>query len=145
MSKYSLIPPSTVFQLPNTFRMDEYMESERELWALFPESDGLRVNFVQIGLTAWLFVGVPDHSSELADGETYLLLPCPDYTMRSIRMRRCRRLTLSEYRMGQLTAIKLMGRMGEARQVMREIGDRIMGEEVLQEAKERLREIQGEG
>ena len=42
--------------------------------------------------------------------------------MRPIRMGARRRLTLSEYRMGHLTAIKLMGRMNEAAEIMREVG-----------------------
>jgi len=58
--------------------------------------------------------------------------------MRPIRMQACRRLTLSEYRMGHLTAIKLVGKMNEAVDVMREIGTRILGAEVLEEAQARL-------
>ena len=60
--------------------------------------------------------------------------------MRPIRMRACRRLTLSEYRMGHLTAIKLVGKVNEAGEVMREIGCQILGEEVLSEAQARLAE-----
>jgi hypothetical protein len=60
--------------------------------------------------------------------------------MRPIRMRACRRLTLSEYRMGHLTAIKLLGKVNEAGEVMREIGCQILGEEVLSEAQARLSE-----
>ena len=63
--------------------------------------------------------------------------------MRPIRMRACRRLTLSEYRMGHLTAIKLVGKVNEAGEVMREIGCQILGEEVLSEAQARLRERAG--
>jgi hypothetical protein len=55
-------------------------------------------------------------------------------------MRACRRLTLSEYRMGHLTAIKLVGKVNEAGEVMREIGCQILGEEVLSEAQARLTE-----
>ena len=47
-------------------------------------------------------------------------MPCADYTMRPIRMRAVRRLTLSEYRMGHLTAVKLVGKVNEAGEVMRE-------------------------
>jgi hypothetical protein len=60
--------------------------------------------------------------------------------MRPIRMQACRRLTLSEYRMGHLTAIKLVGKVNEAGEVMREIGCQILGEEVLSEAQARLSE-----
>jgi hypothetical protein len=67
-------------------------------------------------------------------------MPCGDFAMRPIRMRACRRLTLSEYRMGHLTAIKLVGKVNEAGEVMREIGCQILGEEVLSEAQARLAE-----
>lgn len=138
MSDFVFLEPNAAFPLPKSFDFAEYIETERELWALFPETDGRRVNFVQIGLTAQIFAEVPDNGSEMRDDETYLLMPCEDYTMRPIRMRACRRLTLSEYRMGHLTAIKLMGRVNEAGEVMREIGAQILGNEVIQEAQARL-------
>jgi hypothetical protein len=140
VSRYSFIEPNAAFPLPPTFNFDEYIETERELWALFPETDGRRVNFVQVGLTAMIYAEVQDTGSELALDETYILMPCPDFTMRPIRMRACRRLTLSEYRMGHLTAIKLVGKVNEAGEVMREIGCQILGEEVLHEAQARLAE-----
>ena len=140
MSDYTFIEPHAAFPLPATFNFDEYIETERELWALFPETDGRRVNFVQIGLTAMIYAEVQDNGSELQFDETYILMPCADFTMRPIRMRACRRLTLSEYRMGHLTAIKLVGKVNEAGEVMREIGCQILGEEVLQEAQSRLSE-----
>ena len=140
VSEYAFIEPNAAFPLPATFNFDEYIETERELWALFPETDGRRVNFVQVGLTAMIYAEVPDDGSELAIDETYILMPCGDYTMRPIRMQGCRRLTLSEYRMGHLTAIKLLGRVNEAGEVMREIGCQILGEEVLEEAQARMAE-----
>lgn len=140
MSEYTFIEPNAAFPLPATFNFDEYIETERELWALFPETDGRRVNFVQIGLTAMIYAEVPDTNAELAFDETYILMPCGDFSMRPIRMRACRRLTLSEYRMGHLTAIKLVGKVNEAGEVMREIGCQILGEEVLAEAQARLNE-----
>jgi hypothetical protein len=140
VSQYSFIEPNAAFPLPATFNFDEYIETERELWALFPETDGRRVNFVQVGLTAMIYAEVPDGGSELALDETYILMPCGDFTMRPIRMRACRRLTLSEYRMGHLTAIKLVGKVNDAGEVMREIGCQILGEEVLHEAQARLAE-----
>ena len=140
MSEYTFIEPNAAFPLPATFHFDEYIETERELWALFPETDGRRVNFVQIGLTAMIYAEVPDSGAELGLDETYILMPCADYAMRPIRMRACRRLTLSEYRMGHLTAIKLLGKVNEAGDVMREIGCQILGEEVLSEAQARLSE-----
>jgi hypothetical protein len=140
VSHYSFIEPNAAFPLPPTFNFDEYIETERELWALFPETDGRRVNFVQVGLTAMIYAEVPETGSELGLDETYILMPCGDFTMRPIRMRACRRLTLSEYRMGHLTAIKLVGKVNEAGEVMREIGCQILGEEVLHEAQARLSE-----
>src|SRR3974377_1755632 len=104
MSQYAFLYPSSWFQLPASFNWNDYIETERELWALFPETDGRRVNFIQAGLTAQIFAEVPDDGSMLVVGETYVLMPCGDCTMRPIRMRACRRLTLSEYRMGHLTA-----------------------------------------
>jgi hypothetical protein len=59
--------------------------------------------------------------------------------MRPIRMEACRRLTLSEYRMGHLTAVKLLGKMTEAGEVMRHVGAQILGDEVLEEVESRLR------
>ena len=144
MSHYAFIEPRAAFPLPPTFNFDEYIETERELWALFPETDGRRVNFVQIGLTAMIYGEMHDDGSELALDETYILMPCADYTMRPIRMRGLRRLTLSEYRMGHLTAVKLVGKVSEAGEVMREIGCQILGEEVLHEAQARLTENSGE-
>jgi hypothetical protein len=140
MSQYAFLDPSASFPLPETFDWDEYIETERELWALFPETDGRRVNFVQIGLTAQIFAEVKEDGSELGPDETYILMPCEDFTMRPIRMEACRRLTLSEYRMGHLTAVKLLGKMTEAGDVMREVGTQILGEEVLEEVEARLRE-----
>ena len=94
MSEYTFIEPNAAFPLPATFNFDEYIETERELWALFPETDGRRVNFVQIGLTAMIYAEVPDTGAELAFDETYILMPCEDFAMRPIRMRACRRLDL---------------------------------------------------
>ena len=140
MSQYAFIDPSEAFALPASFNFGQYIETERELWALFPETDGRRVNFVQIGLTAQIYAESPEHGGELDADETYILMPCEDRTLRPIRMEACRRLTLSEYRMGHLTAIKLMGKINEAADVMREIGCQILGDEVLSEVEARLRE-----
>src|SRR6266496_4165178 len=119
MSQFAFLDPTSWFPLPKTFKWDEYIETEKELWALFPESDGRRVNFVQIGLTARIFAEVPEDGSELEPDQTYILMPCADRTMRPIRMEACRRLTLSEYRMGHLTAVKLLGKISEAGEVIR--------------------------
>jgi hypothetical protein len=138
VSEFVFLEPGTSFPLPGSFNFDEYIETERELWALFPETDGRRVNFIQAGLTAQIYAEVPDDGSSLGSDETYVLMPCGDCTMRPIRMRACRRLTLSEYRMGHLTAVKLLGKVNEASQVMREVGAQILGAEVLGEVQARL-------
>jgi hypothetical protein len=136
--------PGSAYALPPSFPFDEYIETERELWALFPETDGKRVNFVQIGLTATIFTEMLDDGSELTPDQIYLLMPCPDKTMRPLRMESCRRLTLSEYRMGHLTAVKLMGRVSEAGLLMRDIGCEILGPEVMEEVESRLRNNNGD-
>ena len=140
MSQYAFIDPGAAYALPASFNYREYIETEQELWALFPETDGRRVNFVQIGLTAQIYAESPDHGGELDPDETYILMPCADRTLRPIRMEACRRLTLAEYRMGHLTAVKLMGRIYEAAEVMRDIGCQILGDEVLGEVAARLRD-----
>jgi len=144
LSTYAFLEPGSSYPLPPSFDYEEYIETERELWALFPETDGKRVNFVQIGLTATIFTEVFDDGSELEHHETYILMPCRDNTMKPIRMASSRRLTLSEYRMGHLTAVKLMGKVAQAGEVMREIGYEILGPEVIGEVEARLRETEGE-
>jgi hypothetical protein len=139
LSEYAFLDPGAFYRLPSSFDYEEYIETERELWALFPETDGKRVNFIQVGLTAQIFAEVPEDASELGPGQTYVLMPCPDRTMRPLRMAPCRRLTLSEYRMGHLTAVKLIGRMSEAREILMEIGHEILGPEVIEEVEARLR------
>src|SRR5260370_36743026 len=140
MSQYAFLEPGSFYPLPASFHYAEYAEAERELWALFPETDGKRVNFVQIGLTAAIYTEVPDDGTELLPGETYILMPCPDGAMRPIRMEARRRLTLSEYRMGHLTALKLMGRINQTGEIVREIGFQILRAEVVEEAEARLRD-----
>jgi hypothetical protein len=140
VSQYAFLDPSSSYPLPGSFDYHAYIEAERELWALFPETDGKRVNFVQVGLTAQVYTEVCEDGSELEPNETYILMPCPDGTMRPIRMEARRRLTLSEYRMGHLTAVKLLGKVSEASDIMREIGCEILGPEVLGEVEARLRD-----
>jgi hypothetical protein len=140
VSQYSFLRADSSFPLPRSFNFRDYIDTERELWALFPETEGKRVNFVQVGLTAVIFAGVHDDGAELDADETFILMPCPDQTLRPIRMKACRRLTLSEYRMGHLTAIKLAGKLNLASDVMQQIGSLILGAEVLEEAEARMRQ-----
>lgn len=96
---------------------------------LFPETDGQRVNFCQTGLTAQLCVEAPEDDSELTAGETYFLMPCSDGVMRPHR-----RLSLSEYRMSHLTALKVAGNLHGAAEIMDRVHLQILGPEVADEA-----------
>lgn len=131
--KHSLtfLPSDAIFQLSVTFSFADYIDAERELWALFPESEGRRVNFIQTGLMASLYIEVTDDGSELLDSETYVLMPHSDNTMRPIRMIAVRRLSLDEFRLCMYTALKLGSRAVEG--AVREAGNYIAGEELLAE------------
>lgn len=130
MSRYSFIDPEAAYQLPKSFNYSEYIEIEQEMWALFPETDGKRVNFCQLGLTAKIFVESPDHG-ELRDEETYFLMPCPDRMLRPVRMRQVRRLTLEEFRMSHITAIRLADKLAGTTRVLEEVHLQILGPEIL--------------
>ena len=131
MSRFSFLDPSSSFALPKSFNYSDYIETERELWALFPETDGKRVNFCQMGLTAQIFVESPG-SEELAHNETYFLMPCPGGDLRPVRMKALRRLTLEEFRMSHITAIRLADKLNGTGKVMDEIHLRILGPEILE-------------
>ncbi len=131
VSAYSFLDPAIAYALPRHFNFDGYIETENEFWALFPETHGLRVNFCQLGLTAQIYVESTAPEAELADNETYFLMPCPDRTMRPMRMRALRRLTLSEYRMSHMTAIRLREHLESAGRVMDEVHLRILGPEII--------------
>ena len=137
MSVFAFLNPKSVYPLPRGFNYKEYIETERELWAFFPETLGRRVNFCQLGLTAQVYIETREDGSELSGGETYLLMPCPDLTLRPIRMRPCRRMTLAEFRTTHLTTLKLAGKLNEAAGIMREIDLHILGPEIMEEV-ERL-------
>lgn len=130
MSYFSFLDPASSFALPSNFDFGEYIDTEREMWALFPETEGKRVNFCQMGLTAQIFVesGARD---ELAGDETYFLMPCADRTLRPIRMKAVRRLTLDEFRLSHLTAIRLAERLDGTRSVMEAVHLQILGPEIL--------------
>src|SRR5205085_2745157 len=84
------------------FILTNYFETEREFWALFPETQGKRVNFCQIGLTAQLYTEVSDSGEELKSNEVYFLMPCEDRHMRPVRMQAVRHLSVSEYRVSRM-------------------------------------------
>ena len=130
MSSYSFIEPDSAYPLPKSFDYSDYIETEQEMWALFPETEGKRVNFCQLGLTAKIFVE-SGSAGELADDETYFLMPCPDRKLRPVRMRQVRRLTLDEFRMSHITAIRLADKLTGTNRVLEEIHMRILGPEIL--------------
>src|SRR5437764_12452235 len=107
MSSRGLLDPGSSYPLPSSFILTDYFETEHEFWALFPETEGKRVNFCQIGLTAQLYTEVSDSGEELGTNEVYFLMPCSDRSMRPVRMAPVRHLTVSEFRMSRLTALKL--------------------------------------
>ncbi len=132
--RFAFLDPNTAYVLPRSFDFDDYIETEQELWALFPETEGKRVNFCQLGLTAQIYVETADDGSDLAEGETYFLMPCSDRTMRPVRMKPSRRLTLTEFRMTHLTAMKLMGKLEGTGPILDDVHMQVLGPEILGEA-----------
>ena len=128
---YAFLDPQAAFPLPKSFDYRDYIETEQEMWALFPETEGLRVNFCQMGLTARIFVESRG-AGALGDDETYFLMPCEDRTLRPVRMRPLRRLTLDEFRMSHLTAMRLAEKLTGTAQVMQKIHLQILGPEILE-------------
>jgi len=134
LSAYAFLDPRCKYRLPASFDYAEYIETEQELWALFPETDGQRVNFCQLGLTASLYIESPEDGSELKPGETYFLMPFADGTMRPLRMQVIRKLTLNEYRMSHLTALRLSDQLEDTGEIMDEVHLRILGPEIVGES-----------
>ena len=62
---------------------------------------------------------------------SYFLMPFPDCTMRPLRMRALRRLTLDEYRLSHFTAVRLREKLKPAGVVMDEVHLQILGPELL--------------
>lgn len=130
MSTVSFLEPSSCFPLPKSFDFNDYIDTEREMWALFPETDGKRVNFCQMGLTAQIFIESQE-AGDLGPTETYFLMPCEDLRLRPIRMKPVRRLTLEEFRMSHITAIRLAEKLNGTGRLMQEIHYQILGPEIL--------------
>src|ERR1043166_8586666 len=129
----ALLDPKSSFPLPNEFTLHDYLQTEHEFWALFPETQGKRVNFCQVGLTAQLYVDVVDQGSDLESNEAYFLLPCSDHHMRPVRMQAVRHLTVSEYRMSRLTALKLGFYLRDAGHILEQVHLEVLGSEVISE------------
>jgi hypothetical protein len=134
VADYSFLNPSTSFPLPARFDFDAYIHTEQEFWALFPETEGKRVNFSQSGLTARLYTEAAEDGSALKAEETYFLMPCADRHLRPVRMEPARRLTLEEFRMTHLTAIRLMNQMSGTGKILDQVHMLVLGAEVLEEA-----------
>jgi hypothetical protein len=132
----ALLDPKSSYPLPKDFTLCDYMETEREFWALFPETQGKRVNFCQVGLTAQLYTDVQDEGGDLQSNEAYFLLPCPDHQMRPVRMQAVRHLTLTEYRMSRLTALKLGVFMRSAGHIFEKVHLEVLGPEIMSEEQE---------
>jgi hypothetical protein len=130
VSDYSFLEPASAYPLPKSFNFSEYIETEQEMWALFPETEGRRVNFCQMGLTAHIFIE-SGNSGELGHDETYFLMPCADRMLRPLRMRQVRRLTRDEFRMSHITAIRLAEKLHGTAKVMEQIHMEILGPEIL--------------
>jgi hypothetical protein len=130
LSDYSFLEPGSAYPLPQSFNFGEYIETEQEMWALFPETEGKRVNFCQMGLTAHIFIESED-SGDLCGDETYFLMPCADRMLRPLRMRQVRRLTRDEFRMSHITAIRLAEKLSGTAKVLEQIHLEILGPEIL--------------
>ena len=127
VSAYSFLDPRCHYRLPENFDYPAYIETEQELWALFPETEGKRVNFCQLGLTASLYVEAVEDGSELRACETYFLMPFADRTMRPLRMQIVRKLTLAEYRLSHITALRMSEQLEDTGEIMDEVQLLILG------------------
>lgn len=134
----TLLPPDSAFQLPAAFNYAEYIDCEQELWALFPESTGKRVNFIQAGLSAFLYAEMVSDGTNLANEETYMLMPHPDGYLRPIRMKCVRRLSIDEYRLSTYTALKASAHVLDT--AFRQAASVILGEELLSHAQASARQ-----
>jgi|SRR5436305_908971 len=133
MAIRGLLDPGSSYPLPASFTLNDYFETEREFWALFPETQGKRVNFCQVGLTAQLYTEVSDSGDDLKSNEVYFLMPCADRSLRPVRMEALRHMTLGEYRMSRLTALKLGTFMQCASAILQHVHHEVLGAEIIGE------------
>jgi hypothetical protein len=133
VSSYMFLDPAVSFNLPHSFDFEGYIDAERELWAFFPETYGKRVNFCQLGLSARVYVEVPASDEAIGQDETYFLMPCEDGTLRPVRMRSERTLTLDEFRMSHLTAIRMGNKLLGTGKVLEEVHRQVLGAEIVGE------------
>jgi len=133
MASRAFLDPGSSYPLPADFTLHDYLETEREFWALFPETEGKRVNFCQIGLTAQLYTEVSESGEDLKNNEVYFLMPCADRSLRPVRMEAIRHLTVTEYRMSRHTALKLGAYMRTAASILEHVHLQVLGSELLAE------------
>ena len=138
MSSFAFLEPEAVFQLSRDFDFEGYIDVERELWAFFPETAGKRVNYCQVGLSARLFAEVEDNRQPLQLNETYFLMPCEDQTLRPVRMKSDRILTLDEFRMSHLTSIRMLHKLRGIGKLIDEVHRQVLGPELVAEIAQQL-------
>ncbi len=137
MSSFTFLDPAASFPLPRAFDFNAYIDTERELWAFFPETAGQRGNFCQLGLSARLYTEVPESEAPLGCDETYFLMPCEDWTIRPVRMRGERNLTLEEFRVSHMTSLRMMETLSGTGGLLAEVHLQVLGQELLDESSRR--------
>ena len=133
MSSFAFLEPEAIFQLSRDFDFEGYIDVERELWAFFPETAGKSVNYCQVGLSARLYAEVQDDRKPLQSDETYFLMPCEDQTLRPVRMKTERILTLDEFRMSHMTSMRMMQQLRGIGPLIEEVHRQVLGPEIVAE------------
>lgn len=133
--KLPFIEPDRSFAIPKNFQYERYIEIEREVWALFPDValQGKRVTVAQFGMSGFILAEIMDDGSELKNDETYVLMPCADYFMRFFRMKMMRRISTNEFRMVNLTSIRVAEYMVPLRDTLIFVQHMILGQDVIDE------------
>ncbi len=130
MTEFCFVHLRKAYWLAPNFDFGSYIRVERELWALFPETDGKRVSVVPFGLSASLAVSAHDDGSSLCPEEAYVLMPYPDGKMKPMRMTMVRRINLEEYRFAYHTLGRLKEMLPGLDYVNRSLNADIYGEEI---------------
>jgi hypothetical protein len=133
VSSFAFLDPEVTYKLSQDFDFQGYIDVERELWAFFPETAGKRVNYCQLGLSARLYAEIPDERNPLQADETYFLMPCEDRTLRPVRMKSERILTLDEFRMSHLTSMRMSHKLFGLGRLMDEVNREVLGPEIVAE------------
>jgi hypothetical protein len=126
----TLLPTDAAFPLSKSFDYGQYIDSEQELWALFPEVVGsASLSFRLALVSAFLYAEIDDDKPALANDKTYVLMPHVDNCLRQVRMKCIRRLSLDEYRMSTHTAIRAGSPIVSS--ALQEAGELILCEELM--------------